>query len=157
MIIWYSTSTSGIIVFIKNAHKISRILPDFICKNNRFSARFLFWADAYNYYIWRAWYNGSYAMMAKPIGALELHYPMIQLLINVIYFWRVLLSWNDVKWWRKNSTWLQSMVSDVYNLLTHLACVAGAWNKERARAREGNTRGSLSRARSFLCPLLIRF
>ena len=24
--------------FIKNAHKISRILPDFICKNNRFSA-----------------------------------------------------------------------------------------------------------------------
>ena len=26
--------------FIKNAHKISRILPDFICKNNRFSACF---------------------------------------------------------------------------------------------------------------------
>ena len=46
------------------------------------------------------------------------------------------------------------MVSDVYHLLTHLACVAGAWNKERARAREGNTRVSLSRARSFLRPLL---
>ena len=28
--------------FIKNAHKISRILPDFICKNNRFSACFDF-------------------------------------------------------------------------------------------------------------------
>ena len=26
--------------FIKNAHKISRILPDFICKNNCFSAYF---------------------------------------------------------------------------------------------------------------------
>ena len=26
--------------FIKNAHKISRNLPDFICKNNRFSACF---------------------------------------------------------------------------------------------------------------------
>ena len=26
--------------FIKNAHKISRILPDFICINNRFSACF---------------------------------------------------------------------------------------------------------------------
>ena len=26
--------------FIKNAHKMSRILPDFICKNNRFSAYF---------------------------------------------------------------------------------------------------------------------
>ena len=31
--------------------------------------------------IWRAWYNGSYTMMAKPIRALELHYPMIQFLI----------------------------------------------------------------------------
>ena len=26
--------------FTKNAHKVSRILPDFICKNNRFSACF---------------------------------------------------------------------------------------------------------------------
>ena len=24
--------------------------------------------------IWRAWYNGSYTMVAKPIRALELHY-----------------------------------------------------------------------------------
>ena len=28
--------------FIKNAHKISRILPNFICKNNLFSACFKF-------------------------------------------------------------------------------------------------------------------
>ena len=34
----------------------------------------------YSYHNWRAWYNGSHTMMAKPIRALELHYPMIQLL-----------------------------------------------------------------------------
>ena len=28
-------------------------------------------------------YDGSYTMMAKPIRALELHYPMIQFLIKV--------------------------------------------------------------------------
>ena len=35
----------------------------------------------YSYYIWRAWHNGSHTMTAKPIRALELHYPMIQFLI----------------------------------------------------------------------------
>ena len=29
-----------------------------------------------------AWYNGSYTMAAKPIKTLELHYTMIQFLIN---------------------------------------------------------------------------
>ena len=29
-----------------------------------------------------AWYNGSYTMAAKPIKSLELHYTMIQFLIN---------------------------------------------------------------------------
>ena len=32
----------------ENAHKILRILPDFICKNNRFSAFFKLWADVYS-------------------------------------------------------------------------------------------------------------
>ena len=32
----------------------------------------------------RAWYNGSYTMAAKPIKTLELHYTMIQFLINGI-------------------------------------------------------------------------
>ena len=32
--------------------------------------------------IWRAWYNDSYTMIAKPIRALELHHPMIQFLIT---------------------------------------------------------------------------
>ena len=35
----------------------------------------------YSYHIWRAWYNGSYTMMAKPIRAVELHYPLIQFII----------------------------------------------------------------------------
>ena len=30
--------------------------------------------------IYRAWYNGSYTIMAKPIKMLELHYQMIQFL-----------------------------------------------------------------------------
>ena len=30
----------------------------------------------------RAWYNGSYTTAAKPIKSLELHYTMIQFLIN---------------------------------------------------------------------------
>ena len=39
--------------------------------------------DAYSYHFWRPWYNnGSYSMMAKSTRALELHYPIIQFLIN---------------------------------------------------------------------------
>jgi len=37
---------------------------------------------AYAYHIFRAWYNGSYAMAIKPIKFLELHYTMTQFLIN---------------------------------------------------------------------------
>ena len=61
----YPTSANGIIVFIKNAHKISRIPPDFSRKNNRFSVCFVLF----------------FAMTAKPIRALELHYLMIQFLM----------------------------------------------------------------------------
>ena len=41
----------------------------------------------YNYHIWRAWYSGSYTMMAKPIRVLELHYPMIQFLIIILKYY----------------------------------------------------------------------
>ena len=37
---------------------------------------------AYAYHIWRLWCIGSYTIMAKPMKSLELHYPMIQFLIN---------------------------------------------------------------------------
>ena len=40
-------------------------------------------AGAYSCHIWRAWYTGSYTVMAKPIRAPELHYPMIQFLIII--------------------------------------------------------------------------
>ena len=36
-------------------------------------------------HIWRAWYNSSYTITAKPIKMLELHYPMIQFLMNSLY------------------------------------------------------------------------
>ena len=39
----------------------------------------------YSYHNWRAWYNGSYTTMDKPIRTLELHNPMIQfLIINIV-------------------------------------------------------------------------
>ena len=86
--------------FITNAHKISRILLALICKNNRFSACFSFWADAYSCHIWRAWYNGSYTKMAKPIRALEFHYPMIQVLIIGVSAERLPGQGPDLKSWR---------------------------------------------------------
>ena len=43
IIISYPTRESGLFYcFIKNSHKISRILPNFICKNNQFSACFFY-------------------------------------------------------------------------------------------------------------------
>ena len=35
----------------------------------------------------RPWYNGSYTMAAKPIKSLELHYTMMQFLINIFIIW----------------------------------------------------------------------
>ena len=70
--------------FIKKAHEISRILPDLICKNNQFQLVFKFEQTRtfIPCLIWRAWQNASHTMMAKPIRALELHYPMVQFLIK---------------------------------------------------------------------------
>ena len=84
IIISYSTSLSGIIFFIKNANKISRILPDFICRNNRFQLVFNF-EQTRTVTIFGEHDNGSYTVNAKlNIGALELYYPMIQFLITLI-------------------------------------------------------------------------
>ena len=69
--------------FIKNAHKISRFFPTLFVKATDFPLVFNF-EQMRTITIFRehgAWYNGSYTMMAKPIRALELHYPMIQFLI----------------------------------------------------------------------------
>ena len=95
IIISYPTGVSWIIVLLKTPRKISRSL---ICKNNRFSTCFCLWANVYGCHIWRAWYNGSYAIMAKPIRARELHYPMIQFLI--IYIFSLPDYWNLPRSWR---------------------------------------------------------
>ena len=73
--------------FIKNAHKIWS-LPHFIWKKQPIFSLFLMLSrrDAYSYPISRTWY-GSHTMMAKPIRALELHYPMIQFLIIALIKW----------------------------------------------------------------------
>ena len=75
--------------FIKNAHKNWEFFLTPFVRTTDFQLS----ADAYSYHmfiIWRAWYSGSYTMMAKPIRALELHYPLIQFLINCIFFFSYL-------------------------------------------------------------------
>ena len=51
-IISYPTSASGIIVLLKNGHKISRIPLDFICKTTDFQL------EQTRTVYWRAWFNG---------------------------------------------------------------------------------------------------
>ena len=68
---------------IKKAHKIFRIRPDFICKNNRIQFVFNFeqTRTVTMFGEHGIGYNGLYTMMAKPVRALELHSPMIQFLV----------------------------------------------------------------------------
>ena len=63
IIIPYPTSASGIIVLLKATPK----------------------HHAYACHFCRSWYNGSYTTMVKTMKTLELHYPMIQLLIKGRY------------------------------------------------------------------------
>ena len=82
----HPTSASGIIVLLKTLTKYWEVFPTLFVKQSIFSLFLNFEQKrTYSYHISRAWYNGSYTMMAKPIRALELHYPMIQfsILINV--------------------------------------------------------------------------
>ena len=62
IIISYPTSTSGIIVLLKTPTKYREFFPTLFVKTTDFQLVFN-----------RAWYNGSYTMMAKPIRALELN------------------------------------------------------------------------------------
>ena len=61
----YPTSASGIIVSLKTPTKYQEFFPTLFVKATG------------TVDIWRALYNGSYTMVAKPIRALELHYPLI--------------------------------------------------------------------------------
>ena len=57
--------------FIKNAHKISRILPDFIIKTTDFQLVFNFEQTR------TVTIFGGHGIMPHTMMALELHYPMI--------------------------------------------------------------------------------
>ena len=61
--------------FIKNNQEILLDLADFASRTT---------ARQFMVAISRTWYNGSYTIAAKPIKSLELHYTMIQFLINTI-------------------------------------------------------------------------
>ena len=82
MIISYPTSASGIIVLLKTPTKYGEFFPTLFVKTTDFQLFLNFEQTPDSYHIWRAWYNGSYTTMAEPIRALELHYPMIQFLMN---------------------------------------------------------------------------
>ena len=82
IIISYPTRASGKIVLLKTPIKYREFFPTLSVKTTDFQLVFNFeQTRRHSYRIWSAWYNGSYTMMAKPIRALELHYPMIQFLI----------------------------------------------------------------------------
>ena len=83
IIITYPTSTSGITVLLKTPRKLRELLPTLFVKTNDFQLVFNF-EQTRTVLVWRAWYNGSYTMMAKPITTLELHYPMIKFLMKII-------------------------------------------------------------------------
>ena len=86
VIISYPTSASGIIVLLKTATKYREFFPASLTKTTDFQLAFNFeQAHTFSIIIWRAWYNGSYTMMAKPIRALELHCPIIQFLIIILF------------------------------------------------------------------------
>ena len=72
----------NIIVLLKRPIKYREFSPTLFVKATDFQLGINFLADACSYHIWRAWYNGSYTIMAMPIRALELHYPMIQFYNN---------------------------------------------------------------------------
>ena len=75
IIISYPASANGIIVLLKTPLKCSKL--DY---NKNKKAQKITQTPAH---FCRSWYNGSYTMMIKPIKTLELHYPMIQFLINL--------------------------------------------------------------------------
>ena len=67
-----------IVLNIKNNQEILIYLADFALQKQP--------EDNLMVAISRVWYNGSYTMAAKPIKSLELHYAMIQFLINMYIF-----------------------------------------------------------------------
>ena len=85
LIISYPTSTSGIIVSSKTLRKYREFFPTLFVKTSDFHLVFNFeQTRTVDIFGGHAGYNGQYTMMAKPIGALELHYPIIQFFIILL-------------------------------------------------------------------------
>ena len=92
MIISYPTSASGIIVLLKTPTKYREFFPALFVKTTCFQLVSNFeQTRAITIFSQRTSYYCSYTMvMAKPIKALELHYPMIQFLI-IIYIYKAVV------------------------------------------------------------------
>ena len=73
----YPTSASGIIVLLKTPTKCREFFPTLFVKTTDFQLVFYLSRRVQLPYL-----ESHYTMIAKPIRALELHYPMIQFLIN---------------------------------------------------------------------------
>ena len=80
-------SANGVIVLLKTPTKFREFFRALFVKTTDFQLVFNFEQTLTLLpYLESMVLNGSYAMMAKPIRALELHYPMIQfLIITIIY------------------------------------------------------------------------
>ena len=76
IIISYPTSASGIIVLLKTPTKFRELFPTLFGKTTDFQLVENF-EQTRTVIVWRAWYNGSYTMMAKTITTLELHYQFL--------------------------------------------------------------------------------
>ena len=81
IIISYPTSASGIIVLLKMPTKYREFFPTLFVKTTDFQLVFNLEQTHVCSYQGEHGIIGSHTMMAKPIRALELHYPMIQFLI----------------------------------------------------------------------------
>ena len=79
IIIPYPTSASGIIVVLKMPTKYRAFLPTLFLKTTDFQLVFNFEQTRELPYL-----ESMVTMIAKPIRALELYYPMIQFLIVIL-------------------------------------------------------------------------
>ena len=120
IIISYPRSACRIIVLLKIKNIISSDPSRlYFVKTTDFQLVLNF-AQTRSYHIWRAWYNGSYTMMAKPIRVLEFHYRMIQFLIMPVTspfsLWKLRNTgeWNKITAFAK-----QNMFASIISVVTN--------------------------------------
>ena len=84
IIISYPTSVSGIIVLLKTSTKYQEFFPTLFVKTTDFQLVFNFEQMCTVTIFGEHGIMAHIPLMAKPIRALKLHYPMIQVLIIII-------------------------------------------------------------------------